>query len=83
MVGKIDAEGFRQWVREGNGDRSVKIVIGQFRDPDYVSIWVYDFGLGVGQFVTKVDEIDLQAELKERLAATLRKAQELGLSLSA
>jgi hypothetical protein len=52
----------RQWVKEGEGRRSVTINIGEPRESDYLRIFVYDYSLMCGQAVQSVEEINLEAE---------------------
>ena len=70
-------EDFRQWVLEGKGRRSVTIEIGQPYNEDYFRIFVYDYDLGVGQHVTCIEEIDLEAKLRKSLEYEIQRLEKL------
>lgn len=53
----IDLQSFRDWQLQGR--RSVKIEMGTVDNPEHFTVWVYDYDLQVGQYVTSVEEIDL------------------------
>lgn len=53
----VDLQPFRDWQLQGR--RSVKIEMGTFDNPEHFTIWVYDYDLQVGQYVTSIEEIDL------------------------
>jgi len=69
----IDLNPFQEWVRE-SGCRTVTIELGDATTSDYVKIWVYDYNMGVGQHVTSVDEIDLDAQYELCLKAQIESA---------
>lgn len=56
-----DLSKFAEWVKAGNGERHVKIDLGEIGHKDYIKIWVNDYELEVGQFVNSADEINLEA----------------------
>ena len=53
-----------EWVKEGNGNRTISIEIGRSGDDTYLSKWAYDFNLKVGQHFDSIDEVDLE-KIKE------------------
>jgi len=53
-----------QWVKEGGGNRTISIEIGESGDDTYLSKWAYDFKLKVGQLFDSIDEVDLE-KIKE------------------
>ena len=55
----------REWVKSGNGKRTVEIKIGEFEDSYFMNIWAYDFELAEGQFVNSVKEIDLKKKKQD------------------
>ena len=57
---------FKEWVKDGEGRRSVTINIGGPSNPDYFNIFAYDYSLCVGQHVKSVEEINLTAEKEKR-----------------
>ena len=62
-------EQFQQWVNEPGKRRQVDIKInrqGKSINKEF-QIWVYDYDLGVGQFVNSVDDIDLDAVAEKKL----------------
>ena len=58
-----------QWVKEGDGNRTISIGIGMPCDGTYLSKWAYDFDLGAGQYFDSIDDVDLEKvkETKEQL----------------
>lgn len=57
-----------QWVKEGNGSRTIKIEIGKPGDSSHLRKWAYDFKLKVGQDFDSINEVDLEKvkEVKEQ-----------------
>jgi hypothetical protein len=55
----------REWVKSGNGKRTVETKIGEFEDLYFMNIWAYDFELAEGQFVNSVKEIDLKKKKQD------------------
>lgn len=53
-----------EWVKEGNGNRTISIEIGRSGDDTYLSKWAYDFKLNVGQHFNNIDDVNLE-EVKE------------------
>jgi len=58
----LDLNQFYAWQSE-KPSRTVKIEI---EDKGEVKVWVYDYALGVGQFVASVGEIDLEGKAEEK-----------------
>ena len=42
-----------------------------------IKIWVYDFGIMVGQYVKSVDEIDLMATVKKDIAENIERLKKI------
>ncbi len=61
----MDLNQFYEWQRKGK-HRFVRIELGSPGNRDEFIIWVYDFGLGIGQRVNSVEEIDLESTLEAR-----------------
>jgi hypothetical protein len=61
---QIDLQAFARWQAEDPGNRSVSIQISPFDWNN--NIWVFDYALDVGQHVTDVSQIDLQAEKEKK-----------------
>lgn len=55
----MDLNQFLEWQKEKKG-RSVNISIGKRSGTDDVVIWVYDYELQTGQYVTDVVNIELE-----------------------
>jgi len=53
-----------EWVKEGNGNRTISIEIGRIGDDSFLSKWAYDFNLKAGQRFDSIDEVDLE-KIKE------------------
>ena len=49
-----------QWVKEGNGSRTIKIEIGEIGDSSHLRKWAYDYSLMTGQHFNSIDEVDLE-----------------------
>lgn len=50
----------REWVKSGQGNRSIEIKIGETNDSTHFNIWAYDYELQEGQFVESTDQINLK-----------------------
>jgi len=74
---RVDFGGFRKWVQEGKGRRSVELRVGKREDENYVDIYVYDYELQVGQFVEKLEDIDLEGALQKKIEGVLGRARKL------
>ncbi|MDI9475819.1 MAG: hypothetical protein QM295_03165 [Bacillota bacterium] len=72
-----DLNKFIEWSKNNPGCK-VKIEIGGYRENETgrVEIWVYDSGLGTGQFVSSVDEIDVESEYKRKMEQKKREVEE-------
>ncbi len=55
-----------EWVKEGNGNRTISIEIGRSGDDTYLIKWAYDFNLKVGQHFDSIDEVDLEKIKEEK-----------------
>jgi len=65
---------FEQWQAGGPGRSvSIKIQNSIYKDEPATNIWVYDNLLMAGQYVSAVEEIDLEAEKEKEERAVLRK----------
>lgn len=60
-----DLATLREWVKCGEGKRTVEIKIGQDSDTSYLNIWAYDYELQDGQFVKSASEIDISKKKQE------------------
>jgi hypothetical protein len=56
-------EAAKKWVKEGN--RSIKIEIGEVGNNEYFSFWAFDYDLMEGQHVNSIEEINIEA-VKEK-----------------
>lgn len=68
---KLDLNSFIDWVAAGEC-RSAEIKVGEIGNNKKIEIWVYDYSLPAGQFVTSVDEINLEQTLVNRLESELK-----------
>ena len=65
---------FQEWQAGGPGRSvSIKIQNSIYKDEPATNIWVYDNLLMAGQYVSAVEEIDLEAEKEKEERAVLRK----------
>jgi len=55
-----------EWVKEGNGNRTISIEIGRSGDDTYLIKWAYDFNLKAGQHFDSIDEVDLEKIKEEK-----------------
>jgi len=55
-----------EWVKEGNGNRTISIEIGRSGDDTYLIKWAYYFNLKVGQHFDSIDEVDLEKIKEEK-----------------
>ena len=55
-----------EWVKEGNGNRTISIEIGRSGDDTNLIKWAYDFNLKVGQHFDRIDEVDLEKIKEEK-----------------
>ena len=71
---KNTLQDFQGW-QAGSPGRSVSIKIQNsiYKDEPATNIWVYDNLLMAGQYVSAVEEIDLEAEKEKEERAVLRK----------
>lgn len=76
-------EDLKKWVLEGDGHRSVNIKVGRAGDAQYFEVFVYDYKMMTGQHITKVEEIDLETELKRSLERQIRRATQMGIVVGA
>ena len=53
---------FEDWVKAGNGNRHIRIDIGDVCYTELTKVWAYDYNLKVGMYVNSVEEIDLVTE---------------------
>lgn len=60
-----DLATLREWVKGGDGKRTVEIKIGQICDSSFLNIWAYDYELQDGQFVKYASEIDISKKKQE------------------
>lgn len=54
-----------QWVKEGGGNRTISIEIGEMGDYSYIKKWAYDYKIQEGQHFNSIDEVDLD-KVKEQ-----------------
>jgi len=71
----VDLQSFRDWQLQGR--RSVKIEMGRFDNPEYFTVWVYDYDLQVGQYVTSVEEIDLISKAEKDAVEQYERLQKI------
>lgn len=71
----LNFNAFREWQLKGN--RSVKIEMGKVADIGHLSVWVFDYDLLIGQFVTSIEEIDLIEQKKKRLRRNIAELEDL------
>ena len=58
----------REWVKQGNGRRSVSMEIGEPGNRDYFRIWFYDYDLGRGAVAYSLPcELDPHEEMLKSL----------------
>ena len=58
----------REWVKQGDGRRSVSIEIGEPSDKEYFRIWFYDYDLGRGAAAHSLPcELDPHMEMLKSL----------------
>ena len=69
-----DLNSFKKWAQAQPG-RSVSIELGNPLDEQYIKIWVYDFKLNTGQFVSCVEEIDLENRRRAELIKLVEQAK--------
>lgn len=75
----VDFQSLLDWQREDK-NRTVKIELGSYDNPEYVNVFVWDHKLLTGQNVYEsVDEIDLKGRKKAELEQTLKQLQNLEL----
>lgn len=55
-----DLASLKEWVKNGQGTRTVEIKIGNFNDFSFIHIWAYDYTLQEGQIIKSADEINLE-----------------------
>ncbi len=60
----MDLNQFFEWQR-AKKERHVSIELGDPIEHKKVSIWCYDYGLQVGQYVKSVDEVDLEKKKED------------------
>lgn len=53
-----------EWVKSGQGMRTIEVKIGERNNSSFINIWAYDFELQEGKFVKSDEEINLK-EKKE------------------
>ena len=72
----IDLNEFIEWSRN-NPWCQVDIQIGGYhrKDAGKFKIWVYSYNLQAGQYVSSVDEIDLEAEYKKDMERKKREVE--------
>lgn len=55
-----DFAALKQWVKEGQGTRTVEIKIGQRQDSNHYNIFAYDFELEEGQYIDTLEQLNLE-----------------------
>lgn len=66
MPEKIDLNQFVEWAKQNPKTRTVDIHINSLTHPNFITVWVYDSKLQIGQHVKTVEEIDLVARAAEK-----------------
>lgn len=54
------------WVKAGDGKRTITIHIGDYDNKNLLNIYAFDFNLGEGQTVNSADEIDIEGKKEAR-----------------
>ena len=60
-----DITALKEWVKAGQGTRTVEIKIGDLNDSSLMQIWAYDFTIQEGQFVKSAEEIKIIEKKQE------------------
>jgi len=73
----IDFQSFVDWKNE----KESRVVDIDIERNGNIKVWVYDYDLATGQFVQTIEEIDLEAKMKQELAEKIAKWQALEAAL--
>ncbi len=74
----IDLNQFIAW-QQAKPRRRIEIAFGTVDDDNGVSVWAFDYNLKEGQYVTSVEEIDLEKAYRENLSRKVEEARKAGL----
>lgn len=72
-----DLEKLDKWVKEGNGNRTAEIRLGDYANKNYFHIRVYDYELEVSQYVNSPDEIDIGKAVHQKYLEMKKTIKEL------